>query len=121
MNAEMNQKVTFKAKADNAAPSGWMARLMEAGYKVSYRAGKFGDTKFLVKSGGAFVNFTTNSKRARTTVLEHASAEQQDIFEAITKSGLAVGSADPYAEQERSNDDPHEGKLPKPKRRFHKD
>jgi hypothetical protein len=115
MNAEMNQKVTFKAKADNAAPSGWMARLMEAGYKVSYRAGKFGDTKFLVKSGGAFVNFTTNSKRARTTVLEHASAEQQDIFEAIAKSGLAVGSADPYAEQERSNDDPHEGTLPKPK------
>ncbi|MDK0996949.1 hypothetical protein ACO2TQ_40195 [Burkholderia sp. OKR4-1] len=115
MGEEMNQEVTFKAKADQAAPGGWMARLMEAGYKVSYRPGKFGDTEYLVKSSGAFVKFTTNSTRARTTVLAQASPEQQAIFEAITQTGLAVGSADPYAEQDRPYDDPHEGKLREPK------
>ncbi|MBK1902215.1 MULTISPECIES: hypothetical protein [Burkholderia] len=112
MNEEMNLEVTFKAKADNAAPAGWMARLMDAGYKVSYRAGKFGDTEYLVKSGDTFVKIITNSTRARTTVVAQASAEQQAIFEAITKSGLAVGSADPYAEQGRPHDDPYYGKLP---------
>lgn len=91
--------VTFKAKSDAAAPGGWMARLMEAGYKVTYRPGRFGDAEYLVKFGGESVKFVTNSTRARSTVVAEATAGQQAILDAIAKSGLAVGSPDPYAEQ----------------------
>lgn len=106
------QDVTFKAKSDAAAPGGWMARLMESGFKVSYRPGRFGDTEYLVKSGSESVKVVTNSTKARSTFLAAATPGQQAIFEAITKSGLAVGTPDPYLPQEQLHDARQDGRLP---------
>jgi hypothetical protein len=68
---------------NEAATGGWVAEMIEAGFRVLSRPVNFGETRYIVKLGEDHVAFVQAPSRGRKFSISVSTAGQQKIIAAL--------------------------------------
>ena len=68
---------------NEASTDGWVAELIEVGFRVQWRPVSFGQTRYIVKAGSEFIQFDQAPSRGRKVRFDAPTDEQKRIIDAL--------------------------------------
>jgi hypothetical protein len=67
---------------------GWVARMINSGFRVLSRPVRFGESKYIVKADREFIEFTQAPSRGRKVRFDAPTDSQQRIIDALISFGV---------------------------------